>query len=130
MTSISQSQRYFTVLTFLQCSNIRLSSLKQKSMLFIDFYGIVNCNTFSVAPSITNDNVTNALFHCHCSMTLSIATLSIMTLSNTIILRNKCHSVSNKCYTDCRYLAISVSKCLCTSFNLDKLCHLAVNLKN
>ncbi len=37
--------------------------MKPRFLSLIDFRGIINCNTFSVAPSIINENVKYVLFH-------------------------------------------------------------------
>jgi hypothetical protein len=38
-------------------------SLKQEFLLQIDFIGLINKDTFSVAPSTINENLKNMLFH-------------------------------------------------------------------
>jgi hypothetical protein len=38
-------------------------SMKPKLLLEIDLSGIINCNTFSVVPSIIDKNAKNVLFH-------------------------------------------------------------------
>jgi hypothetical protein len=38
--------------------------MKPTFLLQIDLSGIINYNTFSVVPSIINENAKNALFHC------------------------------------------------------------------
>ncbi len=53
----------FTVLTFRWCSKFPIDHYNKRFLLWIDFCGIMNCDTSSVAPSTINSNVTNMLFH-------------------------------------------------------------------
>jgi hypothetical protein len=41
-----------------------LCSVKPRFWLKIVLSGIINCNTFSVVPSIINENAKNVQFHC------------------------------------------------------------------
>jgi hypothetical protein len=53
----------FTVLTFRWCSKFPIDHFNKSFLLWIDFCGIMNCDTSSVAPSTISANVTNMLFH-------------------------------------------------------------------
>jgi hypothetical protein len=50
-------QFLFCVQKYIFCDN------GATDLLQIDLIGILNCNTFSVVPSIINENAKNALFH-------------------------------------------------------------------
>ncbi len=57
--------------------------LNQNFCCKFPFSGIINCNTFSVAPSITNEKVKNVLFQCFDCFYLSAILKNIFLLIKT-----------------------------------------------
>jgi hypothetical protein len=53
--------RVFIVRSSLQCSKIHFLFNKTEVFVYIDLSGIINCNVFSLAPSIINENAKNAV---------------------------------------------------------------------
>ena len=60
-TKLILINRFIIVRTYLLFSKFIFCSMKPRFLLYIDWSGIINCNTFSVVPSIIIGNAKNTV---------------------------------------------------------------------
>jgi hypothetical protein len=55
---------FFRIVTFLKCSKLHFFLLTKMFLFYIDFFGNINCNAFSLVTFLINDNLKTLLIHC------------------------------------------------------------------